>query len=111
MRVHPPRGFAATMSTANRFAYSKKRKSPSAVRSRLSLKSFRVGGRSRGTVRSVSRGRLGRAAGALDDLDPGLDTALERFEGLFRRRRHDLAELGHLADVGIERRLREVRLQ
>src|SRR6516164_587710 len=50
-------------------------------------------------------------ARALDDVDPGLITALKRRERVLRGGGDELAELGQLADIGFERRLGEFGLQ
>src|SRR5580692_9523749 len=53
---------------------------------------------------------LNRAC-ALHRFDPRLNAALQRLKGLFCRSREDFAELGHFANIGVERRLREIRLK
>src|SRR5579871_363923 len=49
-----------------------------------------------------------RGACGLHGVDPGGNAALERLERFLRRRHEEFAELGDLAHIGVEGRLREV---
>src|SRR5476649_721557 len=48
---------------------------------------------------------------ALHDIHPRLNAALDRSEAFLARRRHQLAQLGELADIGLECGLRETSLE